>query len=154
MSNLVLGEITYANTGTFPNSLGTLSSSVSADRGAFAAGPTPTDLGNGSFSLDLDLVTGNFVNIVVSSDVAGTTTWVYSGWLVTFPTVVAAANPTDLDDGKKGAWCSKTLKWIPRSRLKFWQGRPYLDVVCPTGRPGPEALTPPPGILVIAPDDP
>ncbi len=154
MSNLVLGDLVYANTGVAPTSLGVLSSSVSADRGAFAAGPTPTDLGDGSFSLDLDLVTGNFVVINVTSDVPGTTTWVYSAWLLTFPTVVMAANPTDLDDGKRGTYCSKTLKFVPRSRLKHFNGRPYLDVACPTGRPGREAMESPPGLLVIPPDDP
>lgn len=128
--------------------MGTLNSQVSIDRQPLTGGPVPVATAGGEFEVDLSAVTGNFLYMVVSSDQPHTTTWEYSTWLLTPPTVVMAARPLDLDDLKEGRYCSKTGWFVPKSRLGYFKGRPYFDRVCPTGQPGPEALEPPPGILV------
>jgi hypothetical protein len=35
-------------------------------------------------------------------------------------------------DGLNGRYCTKTGMWVPAHRLKWYEGRPYLDEQCPT----------------------
>lgn len=152
-TNIIFGEITLINVGEYPNSLGTLSSRMTVDRGAWQDGPTPIATGDpGQFSLDLSSITGDYVDIRVNSNVANTSTFVYATWLTTPPTLTWAEPPTDLLDLKLARICSKTKWWVPGHALAYFRGRPYWNQVCPTGQPGPEDLLPPPGLLVTAPD--
>jgi len=35
-------------------------------------------------------------------------------------------------DGVNGRWCSASGVFVPAHRLKWFNNRPYLDVLCPT----------------------
>jgi len=45
---------------------------------------------------------------------------------------VMAAKAINYRDGAQGRWCTKTGMYVPRSRVRWFGGRPYFDRVCPT----------------------
>jgi hypothetical protein len=153
-TNVIFGQITLVDKGEFPNSLGTLTSKISVDRGAWQEGPTPLPTGEpGKFSVDLSTIAGDYLVMNVHSDVPRTDYFTYATWLTSPPTVVWAEACYDLEDLKGARICTYTQYWVPRHALAYFLGRPYWNKVVPQGRPGPEALAPPPGILQVASND-
>lgn len=58
--------------------------------------------------------------------------------------IVKAAKPLNLADAMGGRICSKTGMWVPRHRLVWLNGRPFLDVAAVSdgeGMPNPIVCT-------------
>lgn len=126
-------------------SLGTLTSTVAVDRGTASAGPTPTDNGDGTFTIDLSSYTGFAIKVVVSSDDDGIIPYHYADG---DPRPLPFDNLTDFSDARAGKICARTGLWVPASRLKYVNGIPFLDEVAPAvyNRPAPD----PPGIKQVS----
>lgn len=154
MANLAIGEIVDERSGlALLGGLGALSSLVSIDRQKAIAGPVPVAIDATTFSVDLAAISGNYIALIVSSNKAHSTKWIYCDWLQSRPTVVWAVTPLDLADCKGAKICSYTQLWVPLHAQAFFEGRCYWNRVCPTGKPGPEAMRPPDGILVTSTGD-
>lgn len=65
--------------------------------------------------------------------------------------ILKAAFPIDLNDAHGGRMCTKTQMWVPRSRLRYFRGRPYFDLVCPEKHQEPFTWSPP-GLPPQVPD--
>lgn len=155
ISNVIFGQITLVNVGEFPNDLtGTLYSRMSLDRGPWQDGPIPLPTGEpGLFSVDLGGVAGDYIVINIHSTIPNTDFFTFASWLTSPPTITWAEACYDLDDLKGARVCTATQWWVPAHALAYFMGRPYYYKVAPQGRPGPEALIPPPGLLTVAPND-
>jgi hypothetical protein len=52
----------------------------------------------------------------------------FYGLPVPTPTIKALS----FEDGYNGRYCTKTQIFVPAHRLAWFDGKPYLDTVCPT----------------------
>lgn len=153
--SILIGDITILSSGVPPPSLGILSSIVSIDRSPFITGPVPLATGvQGQFQLDTSDIPGSYHSIVVSSSIHGTSQSVFGEWTV-YPVIVWAEAPLDLADCKAAIVCPKCLMFVPKHAQTIVEGLAYWRKVAPVGgTPGPGTMAPPPGILVIPPNDP
>lgn len=141
----VTGRATDIRDGSFwTGGLGTLTSFVTLDRGTEAAGPTPTDNGDGTFTVDLSTYNGFNIVVRVVSDVPLVGPWNYSEGLA----VIRVASATDLADARNGRMDARTGFWVPGHRIKRFKGAPYWDENAPDRITTP--IPQPPGVLKVS----